>query len=206
MDKYLKTDGLEYLAAADKALGAFIAKRGLIMRRSGGDPFVYTVISIINQQIAGVVAKKICASLAEIAGGITPQNIAKLSEDELRQAGISARKAHSIKVLADAVISGKLDFEKLRRFADSDVIHELRQLPGIGVWTAEMILIFCFNRKDVFSYLDFGVLSGFRKIHPRADIKKYKRIYSPYGTTATLYCWELAAVDAAEKAAKRALK
>ncbi len=202
MDEYLQTDGIEYLAAADKSLGAFIAQRGTIMRRAGGDPFEYTVISIINQQIAGTVAKKICARLAEIAGKIAPRNIAKLSGEELHQAGISARKAHSVKTIADAVISGRLDFEKLRRLADSDVIRELRQFPGIGVWTAEMILIFCFRRKDVFSYLDFGVLSGFRKIHPRADIKKYKRIYSPYGTTATLYCWERVAADAAQTAAK----
>ena len=93
-----------------------------------------------------------------------------------------------------------MDFDDLKTRPDAEVEKILCAYPGIGRWTVEMVLIFCFNRPDVFSVLDFGVRMGFRALHPRADIKRYKRLYSPYGTTATLYMWERAA------AAKKALE
>ena len=197
---YVSTGGIEVLSRVDPILGRFIAECGPVKRRLGGDPFNYIIFSILNQQISGVVASKIFGRMRETVGEITPEGICRAGVARLRSCGVSERKAACMSSIAGAVLDSKVDFDDLKARSDAEVEKILCAYPGIGRWTVEMVLIFCFNRPDVFSVLDFGVRMGFRALHPRADIKRYKRLYSPYGTTATLYMWERAA------AAKKALE
>lgn len=197
---YVSTGGIEVLSRVDPILGRFIAERGPVKRRLGGDPFNYIIFSILNQQISGVVASKIFGRMREEVGEITPEGICRAGVARLRSCGVSERKAACMSSIAGAVLDSKVDFDDLKARPDAEVEKILCAYPGIGRWTVEMVLIFCFNRPDVFSVLDFGVRMGFRALHPRADIKRYRRLYSPYGTTATLYMWERAA------AAKKALE
>lgn len=116
----------------------------------------------------------------------------------MRQCGISQRKISYIKAAAHAILSGELVPDALRTMDDESVIRQLVQLPGIGRWSAEMTLIFTLGREDVLSYGDFGIRRGIMRLHQlealsKADFMHFRELYSPYGTIASFYLWEIAA-------------
>ncbi|HOS18674.1 MAG TPA: DNA-3-methyladenine glycosylase 2 family protein, partial [Clostridia bacterium] len=89
------------------------------------------------------------------------------------------------------------DVEALRDMPDQEVIQRLSALSGIGVWTAEMLMIFCMQRPDIVSYGDLAIHRGMRMLYHHRGIdrnlfEKYARRYSPYGTVASLYLWAIA--------------
>ena len=107
------------------------------------------------------------------------------------------RKAEYITDFAQKVQNGKFDLEEIWQKPDEEVIRELSSLKGIGVWTAEMILLFCMQRPDVFSYDDLAIQRGLRMLyhHRKIDRKlfaKYRRRFSPYCSVASLYLWAIA--------------
>lgn len=98
--------------------------------------------------------------LLEITGGVTPEKINALSAEEIKQCGISLKKAENIKAFAESVCSGKTDLESFKEKEDEEIIEELTAFRGIGRWTAEMTLIFALQRKNVLSFGDFGIRKG----------------------------------------------
>ncbi len=111
--------------------------------------------------------------------------------------GISCRKAEYITDFARKIQNGEFDLEGIWQKPDEEVIRELSALKGIGVWTAEMILLFCMQRPDVFSYDDLAIQRGLRMVyhHRKIDRKlfeKYRRRFSPYCSVASLYLWAAA--------------
>jgi DNA-3-methyladenine glycosylase II len=95
-------------------------------------------------------------------------------------------------------LSGEIDFNSLNNMSDSDIINKLTRLRGVGVWTVEMLLIFSLCRPDVVSYNDFGIRKGIMKLYQLNELNRnqfdiFRKRYSPYGTTASLYLWEIAA-------------
>ena len=97
----------------------------------------------------------------------------------------------------DKEMIGELDIEALSNLLNADLINKLRELKGIGVWTAEMLMIFCLQHPDVMSYGDLGIHRGLRMLyhHRKIDRKlfdKYARRYSPYSSVASLYLWAIA--------------
>ena len=103
-----------------------------------------------------------------------------------------------IKDFSRKVHSGEFDVEKLAEMTDEEVIKELSSLKGIGVWTAEMLLLFCMQRPDVVSFGDLAIIRGMRMLyrHREIDRKKfdrYRKRYSPYGSVASLYLWAISA-------------
>ena len=87
--------------------------------------------------------------------------------------------------------------DEVARMNDEDAIRALSSLKGIGVWTAEMILLFCLQRPDIFSYDDLAIRRGLRMVYhhremDRARFEKYRRRFSPYGSVASLYLWAVA--------------
>lgn len=107
-------------------------------------------------------------------------------------------KAHYIKEITRRIISDQLDLERLADLSNEEVIEQLCELPGIGRWTAEMILTFSLQRKDIISYSDLAILRGMRMVYHHRRITpqlftKYKRRYGPYATIASLYLWAVAA-------------
>jgi DNA-3-methyladenine glycosylase II len=107
------------------------------------------------------------------------------------------KKAEYIKDFAHKVKNKIFDIEALNHLPDSEVIEELSALKGIGVWTAEMIMIFCMQRPDIVSFGDLAIQRGMRMLYHHRSIDKkkfakYARRYSPYGTVAGLYLWAIA--------------
>jgi len=187
---------IEYLRRKDKKLGAAIDKIGMIERKIISDPFTALVSNIVGQQISSKAAETVWNRLCNLLGNITPDSIAESSLSEIQSCGMTLRKAGYIKGIADAAISGEVNFHTLHTLSDNEVIERLTSLNGVGVWTAEMVLIFSLCRPDVVSYEDLAIRRGMMNLYGLKELRKekfyrYKKRYSPYGSVASLYLWAL---------------
>ena len=187
-----------YLAAQDAKLGAAMERIGHISRETETDLFASLTCQIIGQQISNAAYESVKGRLTARIGGITPDAVIALGADGLRSCGMSMRKAENILAAAKAFADGEIDVDALRCMPDDKVIAALTALGGVGVWTAQMLLIFCLERPDVLSYGDFGIRKGLMRLHgletlTKAEFEVYRARYSPYGTVAGFYLWAIAA-------------
>lgn len=188
---------IAYLKACDLRLAEAIDIIGPVRREVTPDLFSSLVNCIVGQQIATKAQKTIWRRITDELGEVTPQAIAACPDDKLQQFGLSFRKVFYIKGAADRVISGELNLEELTNLPDEEVCRRLSALPGIGVWTSEMLMTFSMQRPDIMSFGDLAILRGLRMLHHHRRITpqlfaKYKRRYSPYGSLASLYLWAIA--------------
>jgi DNA-3-methyladenine glycosylase II len=110
---------------------------------------------------------------------------------------MSLRKAEYIHGIADDVVSGVLDLEQIQMLSDEEAIEKLVACRGVGTWTAEMLLIFSYQRPDIVSWNDLGIRRGMMRLYEQDTLSKeqfqiYRERYAPYGTTASFYLWALA--------------
>lgn len=188
---------ISYLAAKDKRLSRAIEQLGHIDREVDSDLLAAIVHHIIGQQISTAAQRTIWARLLKAVGTLSAEALLALGREKLQQLGITYRKADYILDFADKVHSGSFDLERIWTLEDEEAIQELTQLKGVGVWTAEMILIFCMQRPNVLSFGDLAILRGLRMLYRHREIDKtrfarYRKRYSPYGTVASLYLWAIA--------------
>lgn len=187
---------IDYLKSKDKKLGAAIDRIGMIKRRITPDPFTALVSSVVGQQISSKAADTVWNRLNSLLGSITPESIAQAELSEIQGCGMSVRKAEYIKGIAEAAIVGEVDFHTLHTLTDGEIIKKLSSLYGVGVWTAEMLLIFSLCRPDVVSYKDLAICRGMMNLYglkelPKEKFERYRKRYSPYGSVASLYLWAL---------------
>ena len=188
---------ISHLKSADTKLAAAINQIGKIDRAVDRDFFSSLVRSIVGQQISTQAQRTIWNRIKAGVGIITPENIDKLSEEEIQKFGVSFRKASYIKSAASKICSGELDFESLHELSEEEVIKELMKLKGVGVWTSEMLMIFSMQRSDVISYGDLAIRRGMCMLYgletiDKAIFEKYRKRYSPYASVASLYIWAIA--------------
>lgn len=188
---------IEYLQKKDKKLGAAIERIGRVERQVIPDLFTALVHSIVGQQISKQAAATVWNRVQEYFGEITPARVAVASSEEIQQLGMSLRKATYIKGVAEAALEGSLDLDRLNSLPDGEIIKRLSSLHGVGVWTAEMMLIFSLQRPDVVSWGDHAIRKGMMNLYgltelTREQFDKHRKRYSPYGTVASLYLWEIA--------------
>ena len=188
----------EYLKSTDKRLGEAIDKIGHIYRECDSDLFTSIVKQIVGQQISAPAFKTVWRRVEDKLGDVNAENICSISDDELQSCGLSYRKVSYIKDFAQKVSNGEFDVEKLCSLNDEDVIKSLTSLNGIGVWTAEMLMLFCMQRPDIVSFGDLAIIRGMRMLYRHRKIDKemfrrYRRRYSPYGSVASLYLWAISA-------------
>lgn len=191
------TKETDYLSQKDKRLGEAIQKVGPIQREVDTDLFSAVVHHIIGQQISTKAQATIWQRMQEALGSVDADHILAAGVPQLQKLGMTFRKAEYITDFAQKVQNGKFDLEEIGQKPDEEVIRELSSLKGIGVWTAEMILLFCMQRPDVFSYDDLAIQRGLRMLyhHRKIDRKlfaKYRRRFSPYCSVASLYLWAIA--------------
>ncbi len=185
-----------YLKGKDPILGEVIDRLGMIKREVDDDIFASLISSIISQQISTKAAITVSKRFEDLVERIDPSSISKLEIEEIQKCGMSFRKAQYIKSAAEAAISKYVDFEKLKDLSDEEVIKELVKLKGVGEWTAEMLLIHSLNRPNILSYKDLAIRRGIMRIYGLDDLTKkefevYRQTYSPYGSVASLYIWEM---------------
>lgn len=188
---------IAYLKRKDKKLAEVMERIGHIERVTDADLFSSVVHHIVGQQISSKAQATIWKRLQDTLGEINAETISARECSELQALGMSFRKAEYIKEFADKVQSGEFDLQNVEQMSDADAIEALSSLRGIGVWTAEMILLFCLQRPDVFSFDDLAIQRGLRMVyhHRKIDRKlfeKYRRRFHPYCSVASLYLWAVA--------------
>ena len=202
---------LSYLRQKDKRLGEVIDRIGHIDRAVDPDLFSSVVHHIIGQQISTKAQETIWRRCRDALGAVNAGTIRAAGVPGLQSLGMTFRKAEYITDFAEKVHTGAFDPDAVEHMSDEDAIRALSSLKGIGVWTAEMILLFCLQRPDIFSFDDLAIQRGLRMVyhHRKIDRKlfeKYRRRFSPYGSVASLYLWAVAGGAIPEMAGGKAAK
>ena len=197
--KYYQYSELEinHLKKKDKKLGRAMEKIGFIQREINPDLFSSLVNSIVGQQISAKAHHTIWERMVKGLGEITPTTVLNCSEEELQSYGISFRKVSYIHGVARRVFDGELDIEALKKKRDEEVSRELVNIPGVGVWTSEMLMLFSMERPNILSYGDLAIIKGLKILYGHKEMSKerferYRKRYSPYGSVASLYLWAIA--------------
>jgi DNA-3-methyladenine glycosylase II len=187
---------VNHLRRTDPVLAGIIERVGPF-RMEYREPTLETLVrSIVYQQLSGRVARVIFGRLAgTLPGGMSAEGILKLRTGRMRALGLSAQKTTYIRELARHARRGSVAFESLPGLADEEVIAQLTQVKGIGVWTAQMFLMFALRRPDVLPVADLGIRSAMRKAYGMTELPKPHEIeaiaqaWRPYCTIACWYLW-----------------
>lgn len=187
----------DYLSRKDPKMGEVIARVGKIEREVDTDLFSAVVHHIVAQQISTKAQATVWQRMKSSLGEINADTVLARGADGLQSIGISFRKAEYITDFAKKVKQGTFDTDGIYKKSDAEVISELTALRGVGIWTAEMLLLFCMGRPNVFSFGDFGILKGLRMLYHHRKIdrplfEKYKRRFTPFCSVASLYLWAIA--------------
>ena len=185
---------LSYLRQKDARLGAVIDRVGHIERAVDTNLFSSVIHHIIGQQISMKAQATIWQRMQDALDAVNAETILASGVPSLQALGMTFRKAEYITDFAEKVHSGAFDLDAVAQMSDEDAIRALSTLKGIGVWTAEMILLFCLQRPNIFSYDDLAIQRGLRMVYHHRAIdrklfQKYRRRFSPYCSVASLYLW-----------------
>lgn len=186
-----------HLRECDPVLDTLIAAVGPCTLEPGGDPFTILVRSIVAQLISTAAARTIYGRLEAALGdsGVTPTALIALGHDDIRKQGLSSAKAQGILDLAARSSDGRLSLDRLAEMSDADIATQLVAVRGIGVWTAEMFLIFGLGRPDVLPVGDFGLRAGIQTrygleaLPNAAEVRRLAEPWVPYRSIATWYMW-----------------
>jgi DNA-3-methyladenine glycosylase II len=195
-------DGTAALARQAPEFAPYIDAHGpadLRRARPRRTHFAELARAICFQQLAGAAARTIHGRFeAALDGGVTPEAVLALPVDTMRAAGLSANKTASIRDLAEKVVAGDVELDRVAKLSDDEIVRELTSVRGIGRWTAEMFLMFQLGRLDVWPTGDLGVRKGYAVIHGRTDMPTPKELellgapLRPYRSLAAWYCWRAA--------------
>jgi DNA-3-methyladenine glycosylase II len=195
------------LAASDPTMAALIERVGKIdiatrlKRRSEerpADAYGALLRAIVGQQLSTKAARTIYGRVLEIFDGSTPspEQLLEADETDLRAAGLSGRKVEYVRDLASHVIAGELELDSLDQLEDEQVIEEIVAVRGLGVWTAEMFLLFHLERPDVLSGGDLGIRKAIQVAYDLEEMPTPTRVleigepWRPQRSLASLYLWE----------------
>ena len=181
----------------DPVLGAIIRRVGPLKMQYREPSFETLVRSIVYQQLSGKVASVIFGRLHAAAGEeqLTPAGIMRLRPERMRKLGLSAQKTRYIRELAKHTNRGSVVFETLTELEDAAVIEHLTRVKGIGVWTAQMFLMFALQRPDVLPVGDLGIRTAMKKawdleeLPKPAEMEKLAAAWKPWTTVACWYLW-----------------
>ena len=150
--------------------------------------------TIVSQQLSVKAAATIWSRAKLLADDWSnPRAILEIKDELLRSAGLSGQKVSYVKNIAAGALDGTLNPESYSLITEADIINELTQIKGIGVWTAEMFLIFTLGKTDVFSISDLGLRNAITKHYgdlSRAEIQTLSETWSPYRSYASLVLWK----------------
>ena len=208
---------LTHLKKSDPVIRTIIERIGPFRMQFNPPEFHTLAEAIVYQQLNGKAAETIFKRFVALAGDpLTPQGILKLSDAQMRTAGLSKQKSAYLKDLAAKTAAGVLDFARLPKLPDEEVIAHLTQVKGIGVWTAQMFLMFALKRENILPTGDFGVrMAMYRhylevqraeaakasaitkksrkkkvKLPTPAQMEKIAKCWEPYRSVACWYLWK----------------
>lgn len=183
----------------DKFLGSFVEETGVLTLQKKASPWRYLVYSILAQQLSTSVARVLRQRLEDKLGNaFSPEELLALPFEELRSIGLSNSKTNYIRNVASFASAERMDHKYLSGFDDESVISYVTTIKGVGRWTAEMMLMFCLAREDVFPADDLGIQQAMTGLYAyrRKDKKmlrnwmhKRSADWRPFRTYACLYLW-----------------
>lgn len=183
------------LAQRDEVMARLIQSYPNSVLSSRGQPFYTLIRSVVGQQISVKAADSIWARFEILVPKVTPNHVLAQSIDDLRNVGLSARKAEYIHAISQFFAQKRIGQSYWARRSDLEIIAELSSIRGIGRWTAEMFLMFTLLRPNVFPVDDIGLLRGLEKnyhgerITPQVAKSLYFERFSPWASVATWYLW-----------------
>jgi len=188
-------EACKHLVKKDRVMKRLIPKFGTARLETRGDAFVTLARSIVGQQISVKAAQTVWDRFAKLSRRLTPRQVLKLKVDDMREAGLSARKVEYLVDLALHFDNGELHVTNWQAMDDEAIIAELVAIRGIGRWTAEMFLIFHLMRPNVLPLDDVGLINGISQSYfsgeavSRSDAREVAAAWSPYCSVATWYIW-----------------
>jgi len=204
LDKKVLLKAQQFLSRGDPVMKALIEKSAPFALKpdSKQTPFEALTRAIASQQLHGAAADAILGRFIKLVPDCTfpePDDIDRLTDDQIRSAGFSRGKIQTLRDLTAKVHQGVVpSAEEIKALDDEDIVARITQVRGIGRWTVEMLLIFNLGRLDVLPVDDFGVRKGFMKAFGLETMPKAKAIQShgeqwrPYRTVASWYLWRAA--------------
>ena len=187
---------MDHLLDVDPILGLAITRLGHLKRQVMPDLFPALVYNIVSQLVSLKSAETVWRNMIESFGIISSENLVLFSADDIQKCGMTMKKAVCIKDVSELSLNKELDLGNFKNLSDDEVIAQLTKVKGIGRWTAEMILILSMERPDVLSFGDLAIRKGMEKLYnieklSKEQFEKYKNLYTPYGSVASIYLWEL---------------
>ena len=185
------------LLRSDKKLGPLIRRIGPCSMRITKNPFQTLVEAIIYQQLSEASATAITNRFLKLYKKFpTPRQVNNTTDKKLKDIGLSGTKINYIKGLSKLIIQKKIDFKKIAKLNDQQVIEELTKIKGIGNWTTQIYLMFCLQRKDVFPVGDLGIQKGIRDLFSLKELpdpktmEKFSARWKPNRSIACWYIWK----------------
>lgn len=185
----------EHLMQRDRVLNKLIPQFPDVCLESRGDPFTTLARSVIGQQISVKAAQAVWDRFAALMPAMNPAQLLRLKVDDMRAAGLSARKVEYLVDLALHFDNGVLQPDTWPAMDDEAIIKQLVAIRGIGRWTAEMFLIFYLMRPNVLPLDDVGLIRGISQGYfsgdpvSRSDAREVAAAWAPYCSVATWYIW-----------------
>ena len=185
------------LLYSDKKLEPLIRKIGPCTMRITKNPYQTLVEAIIYQQLSEASATAITKKFLKLYKKFpTPKQVVNTTDKKLRDSGISGTKINYIKGLSKQIIQKEIDFRKISKLNNEQVIEELTKIKGIGNWTAQIYLMFCLQRKDILPVDDLGIKKGIRDLFSLKElpdpmtVEKYSARWKPNRSIACWYIWK----------------
>ncbi|TGK08352.1 DNA-3-methyladenine glycosylase 2 family protein [Leptospira selangorensis] len=187
-----------WLKKKDPTTQKIIQTVGPCTHKMMGNPYYVLIRSVISQQLSVKAARTMENRVKEYYGNgkqfPKPDILVKLSEPQLRKAGLSFAKIDTVKLISKAYLDGSISDRKLSKLDDQEVLDLLCSIKGIGPWTAEMVLMFSLDRWDHFSYNDLILRKSIENnygipMNSKKEILEFTSGYSPYRTIFSWYLW-----------------
>lgn len=183
------------LVALDPDFAGIEARAGPLPWRRRDPGFPGLLRAICGQMISNQAAAAICGRLSALPGALDPVGMLALDGATLRGAGLSRNKVLHVRALAAAVAEGRLDLDALRAAPDQDAVAAIAAIPGLGPWTAQIHLLFGFDRPDVFPSGDLALAAGLADLKRLGERPKPRRLaemataWAPWRSLAARLLW-----------------
>lgn len=193
----LVDDAVRHLSRRDPRLRQLISQVGPFQMKRQTNRYQSLLKAIVSQQISTAAARSIWKKIETLAGTtrINAAAIFPLSDEQLRSAGLSPQKLRYVRDLTERVHSRQLKLARLHLLDDEEIVTELTAVKGIGIWTAQMFLMFSLARPDVLPHGDLGIQSAIRNVYGLSELPRREECHRiaepwrPYATVASWYLW-----------------
>lgn len=188
----------QHLSNADPVMAELIQQQGPCKLKRETNRYRTLLRAIVGQQISNAAARSVFQRLESSVETpkLQPESIAKLTDEQLRAAGLSSQKCRYVRDLTDHVLDKRLNLRSLHTKPDDEVIALLTDIKGIGLWTAQMFLMFSLGRQDVLPWGDLGIQTAMRNMYqldalPSRELcHQLAEPWRPYATVACLHLWQ----------------